>query len=73
MTDDPSLPSRVRQLLETAPRDSLPMTYQQVAEALSLQPPRTIQRVAQVLETLMCEDAEQDRPFHHRARRQSAP
>ncbi|WP_319022838.1 hypothetical protein [Salinicola avicenniae] len=39
------------------------MTYQQVVEALGLQPPRTIQRVAQALETLMREDAEQDRPF----------
>ena len=39
------------------------MTYQQLAEALGLRPPRTIQRVAQALETLMREDAEQGRPF----------
>ncbi|WP_229808986.1 hypothetical protein [Salinicola rhizosphaerae] len=57
------MPARLRQLLQIAPRDSLPMTYQQVAEALGLQPPRTIQRVAQALETLMREDAEQGRPF----------
>ena len=39
------------------------MTYQQLAEALGLQPPRTIQRVAQALEALMREDAQQNRPF----------
>jgi len=39
------------------------MTYQQLAEALGLRPPRTIQRVAQALETLMREDAEHGRPF----------
>ncbi|WP_110667312.1 hypothetical protein [Salinicola halophilus] len=63
MTPDPALPPRVRQILETAPREALPITYQQLAEALGLQPPRTIQRVAQALETLMREDAEQHRPF----------
>ncbi|MGM8850773.1 hypothetical protein ACS8E6_09720 [Salinicola halophyticus] len=63
MTDSVSLPSQVRQLLETAPRETLPMTYQQLAETLGLQPPRTIQRVAQALETLMREDAEHSRPF----------
>lgn len=63
MTDSVSLPSQVRQLLETAPRETLPLTYQQLAEALGLQPPRTIQRVAQALETLMREDAEHDQPF----------
>lgn len=63
MTDSVSLPARVRQLLQTAPREALPMTYQQLAEALGLQPPRTIQRVAQALETLMREDAQQNRPF----------
>ncbi|GHA93944.1 hypothetical protein GCM10007159_14530 [Modicisalibacter luteus] len=39
------------------------MTYQQLAEAVGLRPPRTIQRVALALETLMHEDAAQDRPF----------
>lgn len=52
-----------RHLLESAPAASLPMTYQQLAEALGLTPPRTIQRVAQALEALMYEDAEQGRPF----------
>ncbi|WP_338071994.1 hypothetical protein [Billgrantia bachuensis] len=54
---------QARQLLEAAPTDSLPMTYQQLAEALGLTPPRTIQQVAQALEALMREDAEQGRPF----------
>ncbi|MHB0774875.1 hypothetical protein [Halomonas sp. WWR20] len=63
MTDNPPLPAQARHLLETAPRETLPMTYQQLAEALALRPPRTIQRVAQALETLMREDAAQGRLF----------
>nr|WP_299244914.1 hypothetical protein [uncultured Halomonas sp.] len=63
MTDSQPLAAQARHILETAPRESLPMTYQQLAEALSLRPPRTIQRVAQALETLMREDAAQGRPF----------
>lgn len=63
MTDAQSLPAQVRQLLETAPRETLPLTYQQLAEALGLRPPRTIQRVAQALESTMREDAQQERPF----------
>ncbi|MFC3285902.1 hypothetical protein [Litchfieldella rifensis] len=57
------LATQVRHILETVPDSMLPMTYQQLAETLALEPPRTIQRVAQVLEQLMREDAEQDRPF----------
>ncbi|GHC37962.1 hypothetical protein [Aidingimonas halophila] len=60
---DVSLATRARRILETAPETALPMTYQQLAEALGLQPPRTIQRVAQALETLMREDAARGRPF----------
>ncbi|WP_110640571.1 hypothetical protein [Salinicola sp. CPA57] len=63
MTDNVSLPAQVRQLLETAPRETLPLTYQQLAEVLGLQPPRTIQRVAQALESTMREDALHGRPF----------
>lgn len=62
-THDPNLAAQVRQLLETLPEERLPITYQQVAEALGLEPPRTIQRVAQALEALMREDAEAGRPF----------
>lgn len=49
MTTEPgkaSLADQVRHLLDTAPEAMLPMTYQQLAEALGLTPPRTIQRVA---------------------------
>ncbi|MCE8040194.1 hypothetical protein [Halomonas sp. MCCC 1A11062] len=62
-TDAQLLAAQVRRLLEAAPAATLPMTYQRLAEALGLSPPRTIQRVAQALETLMREDAECGRPF----------
>lgn len=58
-----SLVAQVRRLLEAAPAASLPFTYQQLAEALGLTPPGTIQRVAQALETLMHEDVRQGRPM----------
>ncbi|MGQ7248149.1 hypothetical protein ACUN9Y_12535 [Halomonas sp. V046] len=57
------LPGRIRELLATAPASHLPMTYQGVAEALALTPPRTIRRVAEALEALMKEDARYGRPF----------
>ena len=60
---DDILAAPVRRILETAPESRLPMTYQQLAEALGLTPPRTIQRVAQALEALMREDAKVERPF----------
>lgn len=53
----------VRQLLTTAPEQGLPMTYQQVAAALGLTPPGTIQRVAQALEQLMREDVDANAPL----------
>lgn len=62
-TIDPALTGQARKLLETTPAATLPMTYQQLAEALELTPPRTIQRVAMALEALMREDAAQGRPF----------
>lgn len=58
-----SLAMQSRRLLEAAPVDSLPLTYQQLAEALGLTPPRTIQRVADALEALMHEDAAEGRPL----------
>lgn len=60
---DTQLAFRARRILETAPGATLPMTYQQLAEALGLGPPRIIQRVALALEALMREDAEQGRPL----------
>lgn len=53
----------LRQLLLSAPREALPMTYQQAASALALTPPRTIAQVTQALEQLMHEDAAQQVPF----------
>jgi hypothetical protein len=50
-------------VLESVPETQLPLTYQQLADALELVPPRTIQRVAQALETLMHEDAKAGRPL----------
>lgn len=53
----------LRRLLVNAPRESLPMTYQQAAAALALKPPGTIAQITQALEQLMREDAEQGRHF----------
>jgi hypothetical protein len=55
--------TQVRALLVSTPSDALPMTYQQVAQALGLLPPRTIQRVAWALEQLMEEDVCAERPM----------
>jgi len=63
MTDRTPLAARIRHLLGTPPREALPMTYQQVAGALGLEPPRTIQQVALALEETMREDAEAERPL----------
>ncbi|MBZ9559652.1 MULTISPECIES: hypothetical protein [unclassified Modicisalibacter] len=57
------LAARIRRLLETTPREALPLTYHQVADALGLQPPRTIRQVAMALEQTMREDAAADRPL----------
>lgn len=61
MTQD--LAAQARRLLEALPVSELPLTYQQLAEALGLEPPGTIQRVAQALETLMREDAQAGCPL----------
>lgn len=58
-----TIAAQARALLTNAPRDTLPMTYQQVANALGLTPPGTIQRVAQALELLMEEDVSDGRPM----------
>lgn len=58
-----SLAERARQILETTPEAQLPLTYQQLATALGLQPPGTIQRVATALEALMREDVGKERAF----------
>lgn len=58
-----TLAERARRVLESAPETQLPLTYRQLAEALGLEPPRTIQRVARALEVLMREDAKAGRPL----------
>lgn len=59
----PPVSEALRQLLRSLPEAQLPLTYQQAAEALNLVPPRTIQRVAQALESLMREDVAAGRPL----------
>ncbi|MBR2515546.1 MAG: hypothetical protein IKE45_16330 [Halomonas sp.] len=58
-----ALAPQVRSLLLSTPSAELPMTYQQVAIALGLTPPRTIQRVAKALEQLMEEDVAAGQPM----------
>jgi hypothetical protein len=54
---------RLREHLRKAAEQRLPVTYQEVAEALGLIPPNTIHQVTEALEHLMTEDAATDRPF----------
>jgi len=54
---------RLREHLRTVAEQRLPVTYQEVAEALGLTPPNTIHQVTEALEHLMTEDAATDRPF----------
>ena len=41
----------------------IPITYQELAKALQILPPHSIQQVTEALERLMEEDAAADRPF----------
>ena len=54
---------RLREHLRTVAEQRLPVTYQEVAEALGLTPPNTIHQVTEALEHLMAQDAATDRPF----------
>lgn len=60
---DTELAPRLRRWLMRLPDEELPIVYQQAAAALSLTPPRTIQRVALALEALMREDVAAGRPM----------
>ena len=53
----------LRAMLADVARTGATRTYQQVAVALGLKPPRTIHRVALALESLMEEDAAAGRPL----------
>lgn len=63
MIEDPDLALRLRGWLTSLSGNTVPITYQQAAEALGLTPPRTIQRVALALEALMREDVAAGRPM----------
>lgn len=60
---DPVDPARLRAVLEAVARDRETRSYQQVAQAVGLHGPRTIQRLAVALEGLMREDARAGRPL----------
>ena len=63
--EDNRLPThaRVRAFLESAAKRKIPITYQELAKALQILPPRSIHRVTEALERLMEEDAAAGRPF----------
>ena len=63
--EDNRLPThaRVRAFLEGAAKRRILVTYQELAKALDILPPRSIHRVTEALERLMEEDAAADRPF----------
>ncbi len=58
-----SIAPRLREYLRMVAEQRLPVTYQEVAEALALAPPNTIHQVTEALEHLMTEDAATDGPF----------
>ena len=55
--------ARVRAFLENGTKRQIPITYQELAKALQILPPHSIQQVTEALERLMEEDAAADRPF----------
>src|SRR5437667_6841416 len=55
--------ARVRAFLESVAKRRSLITYQELAKALQILPPRSIHRVTEALERLMEEDAAADRPF----------
>jgi len=57
------LHARARAFLEGVTKRRVLMTYQELASALQILPPRSIHQVTEVLEHLMLEDAAAERPF----------
>ena len=55
--------ARVREFLESLAKRRILITYRELAKALQILPPHSIQRVTEGLERLMEEDAAADRPF----------
>ena len=61
---DNQLPTHaVRAFLENLAKRRIPIAYQELAKALQIAPPHSIQQVTEALERLMEEDAAVDRPF----------
>lgn len=58
-----ALARQARTHLRRVAAGATPITYRALAEALQLTPPNTIHRVAQALELLMQEDAQNGHPF----------
>ena len=58
-----TIASRLRKHLQMIAERRVPTTYQELATALELTPPRTIHQVTEALAHLMAEDAATDRPF----------
>lgn len=57
------LKDRLRQILIELVQTETVVTYKDLAERLGLMPPQTIHRVAGLLEKLMAEDADANRPL----------
>jgi hypothetical protein len=55
--------ARVRAFLENRAKRRIPITYQELAKALQILPPHSIQRVTEALERLREGDASRGRPF----------
>jgi hypothetical protein len=57
------LKERVRQALLDQARTGTPTTYKDLADRLGFEPPQTIHRLGEALETLMKEDVVANRPM----------
>ncbi|MCG8507974.1 MAG: hypothetical protein MI741_01990 [Rhodospirillales bacterium] len=57
------LATRIRDHLRRIAGRETPITYRALADAMNVRPPHRIRRVAEALEQLMREDAENNRPF----------
>ena len=57
------LKERLRQALIDQAQTGNPTTYKELADRLGLEPPQTIHRLGEALETLMKDDVAADRPM----------
>ena len=57
------LQERLRQALMDLARAGKPATYKELADRLGLEPPQTIHRLGEALETLMKDDVGANRPM----------